>query len=130
RGLGTLAYVSRNEDDKTKVRKFLAGYVNHPNTRIQAGAINALGTLGDPKAIGIVETFSGDDSGDHIQRSAKNALKALREKKQLVPEEIVHLREAVEELRKGNEKLRDDMEDIKKRLDAKEKSEKKPEDNQ
>jgi aminopeptidase N len=129
RALGTLAYISRNEDDKTKVRKFLAGYVNHPNTRIQAGAINALGTLGDPKAIEIVETFSGDDSGDRIQRSAKNALKALREKKQLVPEEIIHLREAVDELRKGNEKLRNDLEDIKKRLDAKEKSEKKPEDN-
>jgi aminopeptidase N len=129
RSLDTLAYISRNEDDKTKVRKFLAGYVNHPKKRIQAGAINALGTLGDPKAIGIVETFSGDDSGDRIQRSAKNALKALREKKQLVPEEIVHLRKAVDDLRKGNEKLRNDVEDIKKRLDAKEKIEKKPEGN-
>jgi aminopeptidase N len=130
RGLDTLAHISRNEENKTKVRKFLAGYVNHPKERIQAGAISALGTLGDPKAIGIVETFSGDDSGDRMQRTAKNALKALREKKQLVPEEIVHLREAVDELRKGNEKLRNDVEDIKKRLDAKEKIEKKPEDNQ
>jgi aminopeptidase N len=129
RALDTLAYISRNEEDKTKVRKFLAGYVNHPKKRIQAGAIDALGTLGDPRAIGIVETFSGDDSDDRIQRSAKNALKALREKKQLVPEEIIQLREAIDELRTGNEKLRNDLEDIKKRLDAKEKSEESHEDN-
>ncbi len=126
--LNTLAHISRNEEDKTKVRKFLAGYVNHPNQRIQTGAIQALGTLGDPKAISLVETFSGDDPGDRVQRSAKNALKALREKKQLVPEEIIQLRETVDKIRKENEKLRNDVDDIKKRLDAKDKSEEKHED--
>ena len=130
RGLDTLAHISRNEDDKAKVRNFLAGYVNNPKKTIQTGAIRALGTLGDTKAIPIVETFSGDDAGDRLERSAKNALKALREKKQLVPEEITQLRETVEGLRKENEKLRNEVEDIKKRLDAKEKSEENPEHNQ
>jgi aminopeptidase N len=130
RGLDTLAHISRNEDDKAKVRNFLAGYVNNPKKTIQTGAIKALGTLGDTKAIPIVETFSGDDAGDRLERSAKNALKALREKKQLVPEEITQLRETVEGLRKENEKLRNEVEDIKKRLDAKEKSEENPEHNQ
>ena len=124
RGLDTLAYISRNEQDKTTVRNFLAGYVNHPKTTFQAGAIRALGTLGDPKAIPIVDTFSGDDPSDRVQRSAKNALKALREKKELVPEEIVQLRETVDKIRKENEQLRNDVEDIKKRLDAKDKLEK------
>ncbi len=128
RGLDTLAYISRNEEDKTKVRNFLVGYVNHPRQSIQAGAIRALGTLGDPKAIPIVETFSGDDPDDRLQRSAKNALKALREKKELVPEEIVQLRETVDKIRKENEKLRNDVDDIKKRLDAKDRSEEKKED--
>ena len=128
--LNTLAHISRNEENKTKVRNFLAGYVNHPNQRIQTGAINALGTLGDPKAIPLVETFSGDDPYDRIQRSAKNALKALREKKQLVPEEIIQLRETVDKLKKETEKLKDDLEDIKKRLDAKKKSEENHEDDQ
>jgi len=130
RGLDTLAHISRNEDDKTKVRNFLAGYVNHPKKTIQKGAIKALGTLGDTKAIPVVETFSGDDSGDSVQRSAKNALRALSEKKQLVPEEITQLRQTVEKLTKENEKLRNEVEDIKKRLDAKEKSEENPEHNQ
>ncbi|MHC4496642.1 MAG: M1 family aminopeptidase, partial [Planctomycetota bacterium] len=111
RGLDTLAHITRNEDDRTKVRKFLAGYVNHPKNSIQAGAIRALGTLGDSKAIPIVETFSSDDSYDRVQRSARDALRALREKKQLVPAEIVRLRETVDKLKKDTEKLRDDLED-------------------
>jgi aminopeptidase N len=128
RGLDTLAYISRNEEDKSKVRNFLTGYVNHPKEGIQAGAIRALGTLGDPRAIPVVETFAGDDPDDRIQRSAKNALKALREKKELVPEEIIQLRETVDKIRKENEKLRNDVDDIKKRLDAKDKSEEKKDD--
>jgi aminopeptidase N len=122
RGLDTLAHIARNEDDKKKVRDFLAGYVNHPKDRIQAGAIGALGTLGDPKAIPIVETFSNDEPDDYIERSAERALKQLRQRKQLVPDEIVRLRETVDEFRKETEKIKNDLDDIKKRLDAKEKT--------
>jgi len=122
RGLDTLAYIARNDDDKTKVREFLAGYVNHPKDRIQAGAIRALGTLGDPKAIPVVETFTNDKPDDNIERAAERALKELRQKKQLVPDEIVRLRETVEEFRKETDKLKDELDDIKKRLDAKDKA--------
>ena len=121
RGLDTLAHIARNEDDKTKVRNFLASYVNHPKDRIQAGAIGALGTLGDPKAIPIIETFSNDEPDNNIERAAERALKQLRERKQLVPDEIIRLRETVDEFRKETDKLKDDLDDIKKRLDAKEK---------
>jgi len=121
RGLDTLAHIARNEDDKTKVRNFLAGYVNHPKNRIQAGAIGALGTLGDPRAIPIIETFSNDEPDNNIERSAERALKELRQHKQLVPDEIVRLRETVDEFRKETDKLKNDLDDIKKRLDAKEK---------
>jgi HEAT repeat protein len=120
RALDTLAHISREMENKTKVRTFLTGYVNHPKRTIQSGAIRALGTLGDPKAIAVVETFSGDDPSDRIQRSARDALRALREKKQIVPEEIIHLRETVDKLGKETEKLRNDVEDIKNRFDAKE----------
>jgi len=122
RGLDALAYIARNEDDKTNVREFLARYVNHPKDRIQAVAIGALGTLGDPKAIPIVETFINDEPDDNIERAAERALKQLRERKPLVPDEIVRLRETVDEFRKETERLKDDLEDIKKRLDAKENS--------
>ena len=124
RALDTLAHISRDKENKTKVRTFLADYVNHPKRSIQSGAIRALGTLGDPKAIAVVETFSGDDPSDRIQRSAGDALKALREKKPLVPDEVIRLRETVDKLGKETDKLRDEMEDIKNRLDAKEQAKK------
>ena len=122
RGLDTLAHIARKEDDKTKVRNFLAGYVNHPKERIKAGAIGALGTLGDPKAIPIVETFTNDEPDDYIERSAERALKQLRQRKQLVPDEIVRMRETIDKFRKETEKIKNDLDDIKKRLDAKEKA--------
>ena len=128
RALDTLAYISHNEKNKTKVRSFLAGNVNHRNELIQAGAIRALGTLGDPKAIPVVETFSSDDPDDYIGHSAKNALKKLRERKEIVSDEIVYLRESVDALKKETEKLKNDFEDIKKQLGAKEQNKEKAKD--
>jgi len=122
RGLDTLAHISRNEENKTKVRNFLAGYVNHPKQRIQAGAIRALGTLGDPKAIPVVETFSSDEPDNTVERAAERALKDLQERKPLVPEEIEQLRETVDKLSKETEELKNNLEDIRERLDAKEKA--------
>lgn len=118
--LDTLAHLARNEEDKREVREFLVGYVNDPRERIQAGAIAALGTLGDPKAIPILETFSGDDPDDRVQRAAKDALKEIRERKPSVPAEIIHLRETVDELKKENERLRNDLEELRERLEASE----------
>jgi aminopeptidase N len=130
RALDTLARISRNEDDKTEVRNFLIGYVNHPRQRIQAGAIRALGTLEDPKAIPVVETFANDESDNEVERSANTALKELREHKQLVPEEINQLRKTVDKLREETESLKNDLEDINKRLDAKEESTENNEENE
>jgi aminopeptidase N len=122
RGLDTLAHIARNEEDKSRVRDFLAGYVNHPRRRLQSGAIRALGTLGDPKAIPIIETFTSDEPGNTIERVAEGALRALQERKPLVPQEIVQLREAVEKLKTETDKLRDELDDINNRLDAKQES--------
>ena len=119
-GLDALAQISRDEEDRTPVREFLTGYVNHANRRIQAGAIRALGTLGDPKAIAVLETFAGEDARDRVQRAARGALEVIRENEPLVPEEVGQLRESVAELQKENAKLKEQIEEIKKKLDAKE----------
>jgi len=118
-GLGTLARIARDQDDRTQVREFLAGYVNHPRMIVRRGAIGALGTLGDPKAIPIVETFCGQEPHDQIQRQAKTAMDKLQEKKLLVPEEVIELRKTVDELKKETEKLKKEIEDLKKRDQAK-----------
>ena len=118
--LDGLAHLSRDLDDKTTVREFLVGYASHPHRNVQVGAINALGTLGDPKAIPVVQTFLGEEPYDRIERAAKSALDKLQKTKELVPEEVIALRKLVDELRKDTQKLTDELEDVKKRLDAKE----------
>ncbi|MBN2133117.1 MAG: M1 family metallopeptidase, partial [Sedimentisphaerales bacterium] len=117
-GLETLARIARDEDDKTRVREFLLGYVNHPKQTVQRGAISALGTLGDPKAIPVVETFCGNEPYDRTERCAKSALETLQRKKELVPGEIVELRRMVDDLKKETEKLKEELEDLKKQAKA------------
>ena len=101
------------------MRKFLTGFVNDKNRRTKSASIGALGTLGDPKAIPVIQSFEGDDNHDRIQRASKRALAKLREQKPLVPAEINDLRRVFDELKKDNEKLRNEFDDLKKRLDAK-----------
>ncbi len=114
----TLAYLARNEEDRTTVRQFLAGYVNHPRQSIQAGAIGALGTLGDPKAIPIIETFQGREPRDWVEQRAVEAADKLRENKPLVPDEVVELRKTLDELKEQTGKLKEEIEDLKKKSSA------------
>ncbi len=117
--LDTLAYIARDQEDKTGVRELLLGYVNHPNRSFQAGAIRALGTLGDPKAIATLQTFARDIPRDNTERAARDALTRLQEQKKLAPQEVIELRKIVDDLKKDTKKLTDELEEIKKRLDAK-----------
>jgi HEAT repeat protein len=101
------------------VRKFLEGYVNHPDRSVRVGAISALGTLGDPKAMAVLQTFARDQPRDNVERAAKDALAELQQLKKLVPEEVIELRKVVDDLKKDTKKLTAELEDVKKRLDAK-----------
>ncbi len=114
RGLDVLARIASDQDDRTSVREFLVSCVNCRRPAICGGALAALGTLGDPEAIPVVETFCGDDRRDSVQRRAREAMARLREKKPLVSAEIVELRRTVDELRKEVEMLKGQLDDVKK----------------
>ncbi len=118
RGLDVLARIACEQDDRTNVREFLVGCVNCRRPAVRRGALSALGTLGDPKAIPVVETFCGNDRHDPLQRQAQEAMDRLRERKPLVPEEVVELRRTVDELRKEVETLKGQIEDVKKQSRA------------
>ena len=92
--------------------------MNHPNDGIAGNALRALGTLGDTKAIPIVETFTGREPRNWVERQAESALKDLREDKPLVPEEIMELRNIVDDLKSETKKLKEELEDLKKRQAA------------
>ena len=118
KGLDALGTIANEQDDKSAVRDFIAGYVNHKKKRIATGAVYALGELRDRGAIGIVETFSGDDDSDRMESTAKKALEKIRKHSKLVPEEIVELRKVYDQMKTDADKLKEEVEDMKKRMEA------------
>ncbi len=116
-GLRTLASISRHEDDKDKVREFIAGYVNDKRLHVQTGAIRALGELKDPKALPVVETFLGEDEDDPIQRTARTSRDQLRDAKP-APMQLRELRKEVLELKESKAKLEASVEELEDKLEA------------
>jgi HEAT repeat protein len=115
--MSALAFLSRNEDDKTAVRKFLAARVNHPKSIIQTAAIKALGDLGDAKAVALLASFQSDDESDAIGKAAKEAIKKLQaDKKPAIS--LGALRSEVSELQKQLRKLNEQMADMGKKVKA------------
>ena len=115
-----VAYLGKELDERKQVRDFLTGYLNHPREKVQLAAINALGTLGDPATMDAVRAFHRGPKGDRKKKAAAEALKKIR-KKQDTPESLNALRGQLDTLREENESFRKDVEDLKQRIDAKEK---------
>src|SRR6185369_16236351 len=77
-GLKTLAYLDRNEVKKDEVREFLLSRVNHKKRAVQLACISALGTLGDPEAIAVLQRFATASKTTPVQAEAERALAELR----------------------------------------------------
>jgi HEAT repeat protein len=116
-GLGTLAYLDRNEDKKDAVREFLVGYVNHRKQTIQLAAIRALQTLGDPKAIAVLEKFATAAKDSPQRAAADRALTDLRAGRKPV-DDFKNLRTEVVDLQKQNRDLKKQVDALEKKLDA------------
>ncbi|MBI3414327.1 MAG: HEAT repeat domain-containing protein [Verrucomicrobia bacterium] len=117
RGLDVLAYLARNEEKKDEVREFLAGYVNHKKRAVQLAALNALGTLGDPKAIALLEPFTNAVKDSPERAAAEKNLAELRAARKPV-DDFKNLRNEVLELQKQDRELRKELDDLKKKLEA------------
>jgi aminopeptidase N len=116
--LKTLGRISSTMDDKTQVLEFLTGYAYSKKDLAARGAIEAIGLLKEPRAIGILKTFTGNNKYDRRQETANKALKELNKKAELVPEELVEIRNSLEELQNENTELKDSLEDLKKKYEA------------
>jgi aminopeptidase N len=103
--LGTLAYLARNEDNKDAVREFLIGYVNSPKRTVQLASINALGTLGDSKAIAVLDTFAAADKESPESVAASRAITVLRAGRKPA-DDFKNLRQEVLDLQKTTRDLR------------------------
>jgi len=117
RGLETLAWLARNEEKKEAVRGFLVARLNHRKKSVQLAVINALGTLGDPKAITVLETFTTAPKESRERTAAEKVVADLRAMKK-PSAEMGTLRTEVLALQKENRELRKEFDDLKKKLDA------------
>jgi aminopeptidase N len=116
-GLRALGHLARNEEDKSSVRQFLVDRVGRLNRRVRIAAIDALGQLNDSRAIAVLEKFSASRKDTPERTAAEKAIDALRSGGK-PNDDLKTLRKEVTDLKKDNQKLHQDLEDLKKRLDA------------
>ena len=116
-GLGALAYLARNEEKKDAVREFLTGHLNDKKKPVQRAAIAGLGTLGDPKAIAVLTTFTMASKESPEHTAADAAVTTLRADRKPV-DDFKNLRTEVMDLEKANRNLRKELDELKKKVDA------------
>ncbi|MEY2407968.1 MAG: aminopeptidase [Verrucomicrobiota bacterium] len=117
RGLETIAWLSRHEEKKDVVREFLVERVNSPKKRVQQAALAGLGTLGDPKAISVLEKFATLPKESPERVTAEKSLASLRDAKKPAVE-FGTLRADVLKVQQENKSLRKELDDLKKKFDA------------
>ena len=80
-------------------------------------AVAALGTLGDPKALAILEKFVGESKESPLRIAAEKSMTSLRDSKK-PSAELGSLRTELLSLQRENRDLRKDVDDLKKKLDS------------
>ena len=123
-GLMTLGRIAKPLEQKADVRRFLLAYVNDSRTRVQTGAIRALGYLGDTRATAVLESFV-EDARPRVASAAQSAVSTLRQEKPTAPAEVVSLREDLSKLKGKNDDLQKQIETIRKQLESLNKGESK-----
>ncbi len=116
-GLSTLAYLARNEEKKDTVREFLMTQLTSENRRTRTASIQALGKLGDPKAIAALQKFAGPRRETREGPAAEVAISELRAARRPV-DDFKNLRQEVTDLQKGNAELHDQLSDLKKKIET------------
>ena len=115
--LEALAYIDRNEKNRDQVRDFLCSYLPGRRDTYKAPAIRALGTLEDPKAIAILETFSTATKDTSLQKESEWAINNLRWNNK-PHDNLKDLRAEVIDLQKSNRELKKELEDLKSKVKA------------
>ena len=112
RALDTLAFLARHQDNKGPVRDFLLSLIDHKREAIKVGAIQALGTLGDAKALATLQSLARSPRQAPERAAAERAENALRNQEKPA-NELGALRQELEELRKSLEALRKEHDEMK-----------------
>jgi len=115
--LDSLAYLAREQDNKDAVRELIATFVNDPRQSVKVAALNALGTLRDERALPILQRFASAQKNTPERTAAERAMESIRAARKTTFE-VGDVRREVFELQRQNRELRNDLDALKKKLDA------------
>ncbi len=110
-GLDTLARLAHGMENKDAVREYLQGLVADSQSPLRTAAISALGTLGDPKSLALLQDLS-DDREDRVARVAKQAAETLEKERTFVPSEVVEVRQLLRELKQSQIQLEKQLDEL------------------
>ena len=116
-GIETLAYLARNEEKKDQIREFLLVHIHALKRSVARRALSALGTLGDTKAIPVLQTFTKADKESPERKAAEGALASLRSVRKPV-DDFKNLRQEVLDLQKETRELHKALDELKDQLQA------------
>jgi aminopeptidase N len=116
--LEALGALQRNETARDTVREVLLAKLQHPREAIRLASIQALGSLEDPRAIPMLETYSGASTLKPEKAAAQKAIEKIRAAHK-PSEELKTLRAEVAELLKTGGELKKELETLKKKIESK-----------
>lgn len=116
-GLDALGWLAREQTNKDKVRGFLVAQAQSLRQRVQLAAINALGVLGDAKAVPFLERLASAPPSAPEKQPAEKAIERIRSQ-QKTAAELGTLRGQMLSLQKENQELRRDVDTLKKKFEA------------
>lgn len=93
-------------DERRGILEALTEYLDDPDFRVRYATVDALGHIGDRRAIGALLRCERRDLDGRVRRRAKEAVRAI-DAAASQPEALGQLREAVERLEKENRELKD-----------------------
>jgi aminopeptidase N len=115
--LHVLAEVASDQPDRTAPREFLTARTRHPKRTVQLAALRALGTLGDSRALPVLETFTGAGAESGQAQAARDAIRWIRDGRP-VSVELAALRDQVLRLKTEQDEMKLRLETALKQLEA------------
>ena len=114
-----LAFLARNDTDKTTVRSYLVSQLSSARQELQVGAAKALGTLRDVRSIAALEALIAGESTfvDPLRDAASKALQELRSY-DASPPQLKQLVDQIQQLQKKAETMQTALDDLKKKQTA------------
>ncbi len=113
--MDALAFLARNDKDRAPVREMLAARLSDPRPGVRTAAAKALGTLRDPAAIAVLEplTLVAKPFNDPVRDAAEKSVQVLQTQLES-PAELQRVWQRLQDMTRESDKLKKDLEALKK----------------